>query len=498
MENSVQDSALPDDYQGDSKVERVVNFAKAYADFGTDELERPFALLVEAGENPYAYPLRGKAFTDWLQYEAYQRGDVLKQEDLSEVLSLLTAHARFEGMELNVHLRSAKREDGSVELDCADDEGTRIRLEDGEVKVLSAGSDTIFHQSRTTQPLPMLAEEGDWRALLPFLNMEEQRALLLVGWLSYMLSHPKASSVGYPILVIRGEQGSGKSMLCKSVVRALVDPNASGIQIFPKDPKDLVIGSQNAFVLIFDNLRQLSKELSDVLCMAATEGTLVTRKLYTDAEDHVMHLHAPIVLNGIHDFVVEADLASRCLTIELLPMAPEKREHETLLKYRLEEQLPVVFRGLLELSAKALQVVEQVEVKHPERMLGFVRWLAALETVMDLKAGELQKAYSDSLQQAMLDTILENPFAYAVLEMAKEYSDKPWKGRPKELLIQLDTRVTRRIRHNSQVWPQNPIALSKRLGVLQKSLAAQGVVLQLGQRGKHRQIVLGYEATGTG
>lgn len=126
-------------------------------------------------------------------------------------------------------------------------------------------------------------------------------------------------------------------------------------------------------------------------------------------------------------------------------------------------------------------------------MLGFVRWLAALEEVMELGTGVLQKAYSDNLQQVMLETIQESPFAFAVLEMAKEYTDAVWRGRPMELLTQLDARVSRRIRNNSRIWPQNPIALSKRLSVLQKSLTAQGVNLQLGERGKHRQITLGYE-----
>lgn len=493
MGNIEQQSLPPTDYFGESKVERAVNFAKTQAKFGTDYTGRAFALLNEEGENPYAYLLHGKAFTEWLQYEAYMHGDILKQDDINEALSLLTAYARFEGDQLSVNLRSGYGSFGSVELDCADENGTRIQLKGGEVQILESGSELLFHHTSTTQALPIPAQQGDWKELLPFLNMVEPMALLLIGWLTYTIAHPKDPHVGYVMLCITGHHGAGKSLLCKSIIRRLVDPNASGIQVFPKDMKDVMISSQNMLVLIYDNLSTLSKDESNKLCVFATGGSFSTRKLYTDSDEHIMQVHAPIVLNGIEPFVSAPDLASRCLNIELQTLDAEKRVDEKILKTQLDEKIPTIYRGLLELAAKALHVVDDVNVLYPERMLGFVRWLAALELVMELDAGTLQKAYRDNLKQAMLETIQENPFAYAVLGVAKECTDEPWQGRPQMLLNLLNSRVTRHVRNNSRLWPQNPIALSKRLAVLQKPLAAQGVILQLGERSKHRQITLGFE-----
>ena len=493
MDNIVeQHESVDNSYLGASKVERAVSFAQANAKYGTDEQGRSFALLNEGDENPYAFPLQGKEFKEWLQYSTYQNGDVLKSEEMKEVLGILSAFAKFEGLPLNLHLRSAKNADGSVELDCADEEGTRIRLRDGEVHVITAGSDVLFQQTTTTQALTLPANEGDWRPLLPFLNMSESMALLLVAWITYTIAHPKEKHVGYVVLCLTGNYGTGKSMLCKHIIRQIIDPNESGIQIFPKDMKDVMISSQNMFVLVYDNLAHLSKDVSNKLCVFATGGTFSTRKLYTDADEHIMQVHSPIVLNSIEYFVTAPDLASRCLNIELLTLDPNKREDEKVLKVRLENQFPEIYRGILELSAKALNILDSVNVMYPERMLGFVRWLAALEVVMDLEIGTLQKSYSNNLKQAMLDTIQENPFAYTVLEMAKEHKEKPWNGRPKELLIQLDSRASKHIRYNSSQWPQNPIALSKRLATLQNTLNIQGVVLKLGVRNKHREITLGY------
>lgn len=480
-------------YPGASKVERIVNFVHTQITLGADKHERAFARLNDDAGNPTCYPLHGQDFRNWLQYSAYQHGDVLKNEDMSEVLSLLNAHARFDGEKMTVYLRSAQVDENTVELDCADEDNTRIRLQNGEVALIESGSEVLFYQSQTQQPLVTPAAQGDWQALLPFLNMSEQEKFLFLGWLTYLLAYPRGKSVGYPLLIVKGEQGAGKSFLCKAIIRGLVDPNVSGIQLFPKDPKDLIISSQNSRVLIYDNLRKLSKDWSDVLCIAATSGTLSTRKLYTDSEESIMHLHAPVVLNGIHNFVEEPDLASRCLNIQLLPMEAEHREHENLLESRLNTSLPGIFRGLLELAAQALQQIDQVEVTCPERMLGYVHWLAALEQVMDLPMGELQQAYRSNLRQAMLDTIQENLLAYTVLQFAKQYNDEPWRGRPQDLLTTLDAHAPRRIRSNPGQWPQNAIALSKRLSALHKSLSAQGVILQIGDRGKHRQITLGFE-----
>jgi len=480
-------------YSGDNKVERSVNFVHTQVTLGMDKNERTFVRLNDEAGNPTCYPLNGQDFRNWLQYHAYQHGDVLKAEDLSEIQSQLNAYARFEGEKMVVHLRAAQVDENTVELDCADDDNIRVRLAAGEVTILKFGSEVLFYQSPTQQPLTIPAAEGNWRALLPFLNMAEQEKLLFIGWLTYILAHPRGKSVGYPVLVVKGEQGAGKSFLCKSIVRGLVDPNLSGIQLFPKDPKDLVISSQNAHVLIYDNLRKLTKEWSDVLCIAATQGTLSTRKLYTDSDENVMHLHAPVVLNGIHNFVEEPDLASRCLNIQLHPMDAERREHEAVLETRLNNSLPSIFRGLLELAAKGLQIADQTEVIHPERMLGYVRWLAALEQIMELPAGELQLAYRHNLSQTMLDTIQENLLAYTVLKFAKNYIDVPWQGRPQDLLTTLEAHAPRRLRSHTSQWPQNAISLSKRLSALHKALTAQGVKLQLGERGKHRQITIGYE-----
>jgi len=483
-----------DDYSGATKTERIVKYAMANTRLGSDVHERTYAVLNEEPGNSVTLPLSSKGFQSWLRRHAFRQGDLLKVEDISEAQNMLAAHAEFEGDDMAVWQRVAPLSTGGVELDLADNENTRVLVEPGAVSITGAGSEILFSRSVSTRALPMPAEKGDWRGLLPFLNINEDEQLLLIGWITYTLAHPRESLVGYPILVVKGEQGAGKSFLCKAILRALIDPNNNGIQIFPKDPKDMAISSLNAFMLIYDNIRKLSHTWSDALCVAATSGVLSSRKLYSDCDESSISLHVALVLNGIHSFIQEADLASRCVNVNLLPISPGERKHEKELEARLALLLPSIFRGLLDLIAQIFAVLDSVEVTHAQRMIGYVQWLAAMETVLGFPVGKLQNIYANSQKQAMLDTIQDDYLAQAILSFADRYKNKSWVGTPTELLARLNNIDPLKVINNSRLWPQNAIALSKRLSTLQKVLSTQGVELQLGVRGKQRRIVLGMKA----
>ena len=479
------------DYEGDSKAERIVNFTVANTRLGVDDNGYAYAVISAAQGNPVALRLTGQDFKHWLRLHAYRHQDILKNDDISEVVDILSAHAQFEGDAMRVWQRVAPHPAGGIELDVANTGNTRIRIEPGTVSIVETGSEILFGRASSTQALPLPAEKGDWEALLPFLNVSQQEQRLLVAWMAYTLSNPCMSGVGYPLLVVKGGQGSGKSFMCKTILRTLIDPNANGIQIFPKEPKDMAISSRNAFLLIYDNTRTLTPQWSDALCVAATSGALASRALYTDSEESVVKIHTPIVLNGIHDFIQEPDLANRCVNIQLLPIPPGERQHEKDIAIKFQCALPSIFRGLLDLIAEIFTVLDSVEVTHPERMMGYTKWLAAMETVLALQPGELQESYSDNLKQAMLDTIEEDNLTQAVLAFAQGHENQRWTGTPAALLAELGRLVPTKVVNNSRLWPQNAIALSKRLKLLEGPLSSQGVEMQLSLRGKHRCIVLG-------
>ena len=148
----------------------------------------------------------------------------------------------------------------------------------------------------------------------------------------------------------------------------------------------------------------------------------------------------------------------------------------------------MIFRGLLDLTADILKQIPSVEVTNPERMFDFSQWLAALEKVHGAPPGAYQSVYSDALNQGMLESLLENPLASAVMSFAEEHVSGIWSGKPSELLHELNGVVGRRSQY-SREWPQTASALSKRLRPLQAGLRRQGIEIEFG-RGKHRNITI--------
>lgn len=228
--------------------------------------------------------------------------------------------------------------------------------------------------------------------------------------------------------------------------------------------------------------------MADTLCVAATGGAASSRQLYTDADQHIQYLHVALVLNGIHHFIGQSDLAQRCLPIHLLALSENDRKSETQLIKDLQADMPAIFRGLLNLIADILKHLPTAKITNPERMIDFVHWLAAMEKVFGAPAGAFQSVYSEILREGQLDSLLDNPLASAVIEFAHEHIDDRWSGMPAKLLTELNGLVSTGTQR-SKYWPQNASSLSKRLMSLEAGLLSQGIRVER-TRGKHRQITI--------
>jgi hypothetical protein len=153
----------------------------------------------------------------------------------------------------------------------------------------------------------------------------------------------------------------------------------------------------------------------------------------------------------------------------------------------------VILRGLLDLVAAVLEARPHAEVTHPERMYDFVRWLAAMEKARKVPAGVYQGAYSAVLHEAQLDSLMENLLSSMVMAFTETKAIQQtgqWEGTPADLLDHLDKMLPIQNASTSSVeWPQNAIALSKRLNALKASLLTQNISVEL-SRGKQRTITL--------
>jgi len=454
---------------------------------GLDQVGNPIAVIENDG-NPETYHITARSFRKVIIYEGRALDFIFTSREIESIQQALCDAAEAAENELHVCLRVASI-DGGVELDVGDKEQARIRLSHGNVELIKEGSKVLFYRPPSMLPFVMPSEEGNLDLLFPYLNFDEDHAWLLIIWICFTLSTPRSDHASYPILVLIAEQGASKSTTCKLIVRSLLDPSQMGIQGFPSNRQDMVLSANNAHILIYDNLRYLSKKWSDILCIASTGGNDPTRRLYTDSELVNHPFQVPLVLNGIHDFVEEPDLAQRCLRLELKSISEDTRRDEKEFTDEFNADLPKIFKGILDLTANILEKLPTANVTHPERMLGFVRYLAAAEEVMEMETGKLQSLYSGILNDTQRDSMLSNPVALAVYTLVTDKKSKDeWSGTPTELLEKLNDPMSLS-GYRDRSFPTNPIALSKQLSALKAPLLSQNIEVVF-TRGKERRITI--------
>lgn len=442
--------------------------------------------------NPTAYRVASPGFMKVIRRLVYVENPklVLKTEHLNEVVSQLEALAELKGELASVWLRVAKTATG-IEIDIGDDTQARIAVDPGKVAVLTEGSSNLFERNPNFLPFVYPADQGDLNKLMRYLNLTDEEKWLLIGWITYTQALPKVPESNYVILALRGEQGAGKSTMSNVIIGSLVGPSVLGVQAFPANPVDMAIAVQNSHVVLYDNLRELTPSQADNLCRCSTAATLSTRALYTNGQEYTHTLHGAVVLNGIHAYIVQPDVFQRSLCLTLQTMPRKDRATEKQLRAKFQQDLPAIFRGALNLIADIMTHLPNVTAMYPERMLEFVHWLAAMEKALNFPEGQLQKTYSDNLIGAMRDTLQDSPLADAVLQFAQQQSQATWTGTPGELLLKLGQFVPAQIITTTE-WPQNEIALSKRLKTLKSQLSGAGVDVVLGRRLKKRQISITY------
>lgn len=439
--------------------------------------------------NACALTIGSQLMNSIIRKQAREAGQLLKPSALESINEELRQDAEEVGRSYETYHRVAPV-DGGVEIDLGDDAHTHVRIDRNGVKLIANGSEVLFrrykHSKQIVMPVP--PGQGDFNVIDKYLeNLHPVSRMLLKAWMTYTLAKPKVATSKFVILQLLGGQGCGKSMLTK-LLKRLLDPAVTDVQTMPANERDLGIAVQQAHVVCFDNLRDISKLMSDRLCTVATGGSQTGRQLFTNDEQNVIEMHGALVLNGIHAFVSESDLAQRCLPLTLKTIPPERRRSEIDFEKDLSVDLPVIQGGLFDEIAKIQMQLPHVELTSPERMIDFCQWLGAMELVQGVPVGAYQACYSDILDQGQRDALMDTLFGAALVEFGDNLGEEGWTGTPTKLLQQLtfdqDGLGTR-----SRNWPDNPTALSKRIVGLQAALATQGIHVEL-RRGKERTVTI--------
>ncbi|MCF6096775.1 hypothetical protein L1766_07160 [Thermovorax subterraneus] len=413
-------------------------------------------------------------FRSWLRrlfFEKYRRPP--GNQTLQDAIGVLEAKAQFDGPEYAVNIRIAQNA-GKVYIDLANENWQIVEITPGYGwRIIEAHECPVkFIRPKGMLPLPEPKSGGTMDDLRRFLNIvSDDDFKLIVAWLLAAL-RPQGP---YPILMLEGEQGTGKTTAAR-VLRSLIDPNVSPVRTPPKDERDLAINATNNWVVCYDNLSGIPIWLSDALCRLSTGGGFSTRQLFTDDEEVILEACRPIILTGIDEIVTRHDLLDRCIIVNLQPIPEEHRKDEATFWQEFERARPGILGALLVIVSLGLENFDRVKLDRLPRMADFAKWIVACEASDVLwERGGFMAAYTENRTEAVESALENDVLATAIRILLEERND--WEGTAQELLEALAVYVDDNTKR-TRAWPSSPRSLSSRLRRMATFLRQSGIAIE--------------------
>ena len=411
--------------------------------------------------------LHGVGSLRWLRVLYFERyGSPPSAQALQDAKAHLAAVAELRGPERPVYLRVAEHA-GQIYIDLGGPDWSAVEVSAGGW-CLVASPPVRFRrvQAMGTLPEPVRGGSLDLVARHIPLPSSYSRALLY-AWCVQAL-RPRGP---YPLLVVTGEQGSGKSTACR-LIRALIDPSAIPIRAQPGSERDLIVAARGNWLLAYDNLSRLSPSLSDAFCRLATGGGFGTRRLYTNDEEAVFFEMHPQLLNGITDLMGRPDLADRAIVLDLAAMPESERRTEADVWEAFRQDHGLLFGALLDAMATALAFEDAVELDRLPRMADFARWAVAAEPAFPTQPGTFLAAYEEARAETVARAVEADTVATAIYAMLE--GQAAWTGTVSELGEALRAYLPdpKRLPRD---YPQSPHALAARLRRLEPVLRSLGI-----------------------
>ena len=417
------------------------------------------------------WPIRSRDLRMWLSGRYYEEtGGAIGGQALEDGIRILEARAVNNGPLCECFIRVGHQA-GKLYLDLCHDDWRAIEITGTSWTVVERPPVKLM-RSAAMRSLAQPEQGGLIEELRRFVNASDDDFMMVVAWLVAALRHYGP----YPILVLNGEQGSGKSVVSR-MLRSLVDPSAAPIRAVPKDDRDLVVSAGNSWVLAFDNISAVPAWLSDALCRLATGSGFATRMLHTDNAEAIFEAARPIILNGIPSLTDRPDLADRALTVHLKSIPEDERRPEDELLAEFEAARPRIIGALLDAVSTALRNVDKVKIERSPRMADFVKWTTAAESGLGWEVGEFLAAYNEN-RLDVSETVFEaDSVAVAIRNFVTHDHPLGWEGTPTELLGELNNWVAEGIR-KARSWPLTAQGLGNRIDRIAPLLRTKGFTVE--------------------
>ena len=454
-----------DDSQDSTKADELVGLVSSSAELFHNSRGVCYATFKQE-THMETWALGSVGFTDWLGFKAYSElGFSPSDVAAKQAITALNGLAKYDGEEREVYLRCAPC-DGGVIIDLSNDKWQAIKVTPQSWEVVNQ-PEVRFTRSSTSSPLP-IPVAGDIGRLWKHVNIPKEQRLLILAFLleSWRFHTP------FVILMLTGEQGSAKSSTHKRI-RQLSDPNTVPLRSAPKSVEDIYVSAANNWQASFENMSNLSAPMQDALCTLATGGGFAGRKLYSDADESVIDVKRPVIINGIANVTTRPDLIDRTITLHLPRIEESDRKCDADLDRDFEEDAPTIFGSLLDLFSATLRELPDIHIDRPPRMIDFVYLGEAMCKAMNIEPSTFNTLYKENRGESLMHSLDSSPAALAVQEFVKSGTND-WKGTMKQLKAILDASH----HQEGEGWPKSPRGLGETLRRMAPALRELGVEIE--------------------
>lgn len=412
------------------------------------------------------YRMKSERFNDWLSHAYFQQSATVVSSAARDAAKSLLAFEARKCVE-DVFVRVGHH-DGKIYIDTGNAQGEAIEVDALGWRIVAIPP-VHFRRPETLLPLVTPVEHKDPLILRQYLNIESEDWPLLAAWVVAAL-HPRGP---YPVLAFLSRAGSAKSTQLR-LLKRIIDPSAAELRIQLSDVRDLFIAAANSWILAFDNVSQISSEVSDALCVIATGGGFTRKANYTDQEESVINVQRPILLNGIGDVIARQDLMDRSIVIGTPYIPEEKRIDEEAFWQGVERDKPKILGAFLYALSHGLANINTVTLERKPRMADFAKLAVAAESAyIDPSADKgFMAVYAENRDRAA-DTIVENSPVGEVLLRVMGSADS-LEETPQDLFLKMET-AAKDYEKKADGWPKHHNQLKEALERIAPALDRLGI-----------------------
>lgn len=446
-------------------VDKIVDIAETFFRFTISHNGDLYAIPLN--RSPIAAQLKD-GFRDDLAYLfRNQTGKTAKKGSIDDAISVLAGNAKSQPRE-PVYYRSADLHNRVV-VDLGTTDGRVVDVDGNGWRVKDC-SDVTFTRSEATSPLPT-PTTANLDRLRPLVNTSDADFKLYKAWLSYAyLNRP------CPILFPEANQGAGKTSLAR-LTKRFTDPSLADLTSQPRDSAEWLTTATNSKVVAVDDVTRVPEWFAGELKRAVTGIAALRRSLYTNNTPKVYQYQLALIITSVDLAALPPDLVQRTLTLNLLPIPDTQRMTEQQISDYVNKHEGEIIAGVFDQLAKALSVLETVDVVELDRMADFCQFLAAIDKV---NGTTTLQHYRDNVNAAQANLVKADDFGAVLLEYLTDnlHVGKSLQFTSAQLLSELQKYVTQKAKVTTQTFPQRPEQVSSKLSKYSEPLRNVGVEVE--------------------